>query len=361
MALTDNSGLANATTTIARKVTVVASSNEPPVADAGGDREAKVGSVVGFDGAKSSDPDGSILAYRWDFGDGSGANGIAVKHVYRTAGTYHASLTVTDDSGKENATSAVALDVIVANQDNISPAVRVGGDRAAFVDEIVDFDATGTMDSDGSIVAVEWDFGDGARASGFAARHAYRAPGQYKVHVLVRDDSGRRGATSEAGFVVDVTLPFNQPPDAGIAAELQMETGVAQLFDAGSAVDPDGLITRYRWDFGDGTGTDEPAIEHSYAAAGTYFGKLTLVDNSGLDSGTVVKKFVAFVGERRNIRPVAEAGIRRAGDRRPAHRFRRRRIVGHRRQPDRLSLGFRKRQDRRRPEALDRLCRARQI
>ena len=229
LSLTDNSGLANATTTVARKVTVVATSNEAPVADAGGDREADVDAVVSFDGSRSRDADGSILTYQWDFGDGAKAAGIGTRHAYRTAGTYHATLTITDDSGKDNATASTSFDVIVHNKDNKSPDVRVGGDRSAFVNEVVDFEATGTMDSDGSIIAVEWDFGDGARASGFAARHAYGKPGAYKVHVLVTDDSGRRGATSEADFTVTVTPPYNQAPDVEVMAELRCRRRRATL------------------------------------------------------------------------------------------------------------------------------------
>ena len=310
-AATDDSGLANATTLVRRTLVVSDPGNLPPVADAGGDREAVAGQVVTFDGSASCDPDGAILSYRWDFGDGRTADGMVVDHVYRTAGTYRATLEVTDASGRANATATTGFDVVVANRDNLSPVVRVGGDRAAFVNEILDFDATGTTDPDGSIVSVDWDFGDGARASGFFARHAYKAPGQYRVNVLVRDDSGRRGASAEAGFTVTVTHPYNRAPVADIPTEIAMETGVERLFDAGGAFDPDGRITRWRWDFGDGSGSDEPAIEHAYARPGTYFGSLTLTDDSGLENGVTVKKFVAFVEERRNAAPVAMAGADR--------------------------------------------------
>ena len=210
LALTDDSGLANATTITSGKVRIVPADNVPPVADAGGNREAIVDAVVAFDGSGSTDPDGSILIYEWDFGDGVTAKGIDAKHAYRAAGTYHATLKVTDDFGKDNAASSVGFDVIIANKENVPPAVRVGGDRAAFVNEVIDFDAAGTADSDGSIVAIDWDFGDGARASGYSARHAYRKPGVYQVNVLASDDSGRRGATSEAGFKVTVTGPLQQ-------------------------------------------------------------------------------------------------------------------------------------------------------
>ncbi|WP_202333420.1 PKD domain-containing protein [Mesorhizobium sp. L-8-3] len=308
LTLTDDSGLANGTSVIARKVVAVEAGNETPLADAGGDRKAVVGDVLVFDGSASRDPDGSILSYRWDFGDGASAAGIGATHVYRAAGTYRVTLAVADDSGKPNAEASTSFDIAVTNKDNSPPEVRVGGDRSAFVDEIVDFDATGTVDSDGSIVSVHWDFGDGARASGFRARHAYRAPGRYKVHVLVGDDSGRRGATNEATFTVNVTDRYNKAPDSDIPAEIAMEAGVPRVFDATAAVDPDGRITSYNWDFGDGTQTGEPLIEHSYAAPGTYFGKLTLVDDSGLENGITTKRFVAFVEERHNIKPVAAAG-----------------------------------------------------
>ncbi|QDZ01167.2 PKD domain-containing protein [Nitratireductor mangrovi] len=308
LAVTDDSGLSNGTTEIRRTVTVVETGNEPPVAEGGGEREVLVGEVAAFDASGSRDPDGSLLSFRWDFGDGTTAAGIQVDHVYRTAGTYRATLTVMDDSGRENASASTSFDVVVSDPANASPVVHVGGDRAAFVNEVLDFDAVGTFDGDGNIVSVEWSFGDGARASGFRARHSYKKPGEYRVSVLVRDDSGRRGAVSEASFTVTVTHPYNEAPVIDLHSELTMETGIAAVFDASGAIDPDGQVTRYRWDFGDGTSAEVPVIAHSYATPGTYFGKLTLVDDSGLENGVSENRFVVFVEERRNTAPVAVAG-----------------------------------------------------
>lgn len=53
---------------------------------------------VSFDGSCSSDPDGSIVSYQWDFGDGSSRTGASVLHVY-PEGTYTVRLTVRDNSG----------------------------------------------------------------------------------------------------------------------------------------------------------------------------------------------------------------------------------------------------------------------
>ena len=64
-----------------------------------------------FDGSGSSDPDGSVVSYAWNFGDGSTGTGVSPSHGYATAGTYTVTLTVTDDRGTQSAprTSTVTV------------------------------------------------------------------------------------------------------------------------------------------------------------------------------------------------------------------------------------------------------------
>jgi PKD repeat protein len=66
--------------------------------------------TVTFDGSGSTDPDGTITSWAWSFGDGASATGPLTTHLYTVAGTYPASLTVTDDDG---ATSTATRSIIV--------------------------------------------------------------------------------------------------------------------------------------------------------------------------------------------------------------------------------------------------------
>ena len=87
------------TTTPTETTTTTQTTNKFPSANAGSDFEAKIGDAVHFDGTKSTDEDGNIVAYKWDFGDGTSSNDAEPLHQYTTAGVYKVTLTVTDDKG----------------------------------------------------------------------------------------------------------------------------------------------------------------------------------------------------------------------------------------------------------------------
>lgn len=65
---------------------------------------------VSFSGAGSSDPDGSLVAYDWQFGDGGTASGVSTGHAFSQAGSYAVVLRVTDNSGL-SASSSVTVTV----------------------------------------------------------------------------------------------------------------------------------------------------------------------------------------------------------------------------------------------------------
>ena len=57
------------------------------------------GLTCAFDGSGSSDADGVIVNYAWNFGDGTSASGVTASHTYPWVGTFTVRLTVTDNIG----------------------------------------------------------------------------------------------------------------------------------------------------------------------------------------------------------------------------------------------------------------------
>ncbi|TSC67041.1 MAG: serine protease [Parcubacteria group bacterium Gr01-1014_73] len=101
-------GLVNAYQAVLYDPSVVPA-NQPPTANAGADKSGRVNRWISFDGSGSSDPDGSIVSYNWNFGDGGTGSGVKVSHRYAQAGTYTATLTVTDDQGATGQDTATAI------------------------------------------------------------------------------------------------------------------------------------------------------------------------------------------------------------------------------------------------------------
>jgi len=83
--------------------------NTPPTANANGPYAGTTGVAVSFSSAGSSDPDGQIVAYAWDFGDAGTSNLANPSHSYAAAGTYTVSLTVTDNEGASDTNMTTAV------------------------------------------------------------------------------------------------------------------------------------------------------------------------------------------------------------------------------------------------------------
>ncbi|MBA4388525.1 MAG: hypothetical protein C0404_11125, partial [Verrucomicrobia bacterium] len=63
--------------------------------------------TVSFSGASSSDPDGTVVSYQWNFGDGATASGVTASHTYTSVGTFTATLTVTDNKSATSKATVV--------------------------------------------------------------------------------------------------------------------------------------------------------------------------------------------------------------------------------------------------------------
>jgi hypothetical protein len=102
---------------VSASITVEVTDNQPPQAVlVASPTNPFIGQRVTFNAAGSSDPDGNIVDFAWDFGDGSTATGERVTHHYETANTFNVLLVVTDNNGsKASATQSITVQPTSAN------------------------------------------------------------------------------------------------------------------------------------------------------------------------------------------------------------------------------------------------------
>lgn len=142
--------------------------------------------IFTFNATTSSDPDGTINTYEWDFGDGTSGTGPVVTHQYTRTGNFTVVLTVTDNRG---GIARLSREVSVRDltppvaQFTISPST--GNTTTLFA-----FDASSSVDTDGQIVSYAWNFGDTVKTGGITTSHRYALPGNYTVRLTITDNDG---------------------------------------------------------------------------------------------------------------------------------------------------------------------------
>jgi len=248
------------------------SNNTAPVADAGPDQAGTVGQPLTFDSNGSYDPDGFLISYDWDLGDGVFDNGAIVAHAFSSAGVYTVTLTVTDDGNLTDSDTAL---VTITNAGNQLPLASAGPDQSDLVGQTLTFNGNGSSDPDGFLISHDWDFGDGASGSGIVVTHAYLLPGLYTVTLTVMDDGN---LTDSDTALADITGTF---PMANAGGPYAGRKNFALGLDGTGSVD-DVVIMSYVWDFGDGQVGSGAAPSHTYATGGVFTVTLTVTDDLGL-------------------------------------------------------------------------------
>jgi len=157
----------------------------------------------------SSDTDGKISTWKWDFGDGASSAERNPHHRFADDGTYEISLIVTDDDGDRS--TPYTRQITVTNAGPIAefdlPAGASAGNPVTFNDRSSDPSAAG------EIVHVAWDFGDGTFCPGSVGGcdggdthnpvHIYAAAGTYTVSLVVIDDDGALATVSHTLTVAE--------------------------------------------------------------------------------------------------------------------------------------------------------------
>jgi len=205
--------------------------NQPPSA---GFTYSTSGTEVAFTD-QSSDPDGSIVAWDWDFGDGGSSAVQNPTHGF-AAGSYTVTLTVTDDAGA-SAASAQGISIDTGGTGNQPP---VAAFSYACSGRTCEFDAGGSSDDSG-ISSYAWDFGDGASATGQVTQHGYASQGSYTIVLTVTDADGASAGASAAIRVKNRGNTTGSTGSDGGTSTVEAEKGRRKCAD-GLDNDADGLV-----------------------------------------------------------------------------------------------------------------------
>ncbi len=181
--------------------------------------------TVTFDGSQTSDYGGTIDSWDLSFGDGSpdstgyGPPPSSISHTYTAAGTYSATLQVTNQAGLTSSTSVT----IEAQPPPPVPALVVSPPGGVAPLDGVTFDGSATTDPDAAISTWSLSFGDGTPpATGVGpppsptATHTYQQAGNYPVTLTVTDTNDRQATTTfDLGVLPGLTLSSTAVPPSG--------------------------------------------------------------------------------------------------------------------------------------------------
>ncbi|HSD58303.1 MAG TPA: PKD domain-containing protein, partial [Methanotrichaceae archaeon] len=253
----------------------------------------------------ATDPDGDLLSYTFDWGDGtsseveqigSGASASA-SHAWSVAGTYYVKVSAEDGKGGVSPWSGPLTVRISANRLPAAPAIPTG--PVAGINGASYSYTTSAADLDRDKVKYTFDWGDGTSSvtglvksgSKASAAHIWSNPGDYQVKARATDSKG--GSSSWSGPLT-VTISSNQPPNTPSvpSGPISGRTRTSYKYST-SATDLDGDNIKYAFEWGDGTSSETPLVgsgtsssaSHSWKRVGTYYVRARTVDSKGTSSG----------------------------------------------------------------------------
>lgn len=195
LTVTDNNGQKNSVT----QIITVQKSNVPPKANF----VAVINNlVVNFDGSASTDSDGNIIDYSWNYGDGLSGNGKIMSHTYANPGSYPVVLTVKDNQNAVNSfTQTITL---------VQPTLT------CTINCNINSLTVGCVgnNNDATVNSYDWKMGNGQILSGSKnINYNYQNPGTYSISLTVKNPTGNT-ATCQTGVTVASAVSNNQPPIA---------------------------------------------------------------------------------------------------------------------------------------------------
>ncbi|MFC1859648.1 PKD domain-containing protein, partial [Thermodesulfobacteriota bacterium] len=204
--------------------------------------------------SSSSDPDGSIVLYEWDY-DGDGVYDWFSDSVddtvfmYTETGAFNSTVRVTDNDGL----TATAGKIITVDERQDPPVASASADAVEGpASLVVNFTGSGSDPDDGNITLYEWDFDndgtyDESSALTGSTSHTYDTPGKYYAILRVTDADG---LTDTDGILIHVKAP-GEPTAVANANPLSGDVPLHVNFNAAGSSDTDGSIVEYEWIFSD--------------------------------------------------------------------------------------------------------------
>lgn len=228
------------------------------------------GLETSFRDASYANGPGNTVQYWWNFGDpATGADNTSdlkdATHIFSAPGIYHVTHVVRNFN---NCTDTIVKPVTI-----LTPVPVAFTYEHTCMDGIANFGPDTSVMSIANTLNWAWDFGDGVTNNQAYTHHVYAAPGSYKVTLTVNDISGCTAYKTRTVVVNPLPVAlFN-------TTQLPCANAPVHFDDASSAYA--GYITKWNWDFGDGTSQQvlhpaNPDIDHTYSTSGTYQVTLTL-------------------------------------------------------------------------------------
>lgn len=199
------------------------------------------------------------LSYKWDFDDGSQSTVKDPLHTYTTAGHYVVKLAITNNSGCTDTFTNHNVEVGINEANFTAPAINCVSKPVTFINS-----------SATNPVNVSWNFGDGATATGASVNHAYAAIGTYIITEVVNFGSC---IDTRTGSILIIKRPV---VDFTSLDTLSCKAPYTATFQANA---PDAVA--WKWNFGDGATSTDPAPVHTYTTQGSFRVSLTITNSAG--------------------------------------------------------------------------------
>lgn len=303
LTVTDQNGLSSSAS---KEIRIYAEEPTAPVAVIEGPSQALVGQEVTFKGGNSHPGSSPIVSYAWDLGHTTqtmNAPDVSITTVYDQPGTYTVSLTVTDQNGLSDTAS---MQITIHAGEEEGPTAVIEGPSEALVGEEVTFDGSRSTPGSSPIVSYMWDLGQTTQAMRrpeVTISTVYDQPGTYQVSLAVTDQNDRSDTDS---MQITIHAGEEQGPTAVIDGPSSAFVGDEVAFSGANSQPGSSPIVGFAWDFGNGTGSDQPQAATVYGEPGTYQVSLTVMDQNGLNNSTSVQIQVAATEPPIEPQPTAE-------------------------------------------------------